>query len=70
MAGLETRADVAAISTIAAESLRGYKRGPVARLQTLLGDALAGLRDRRDLVDWFDYCTRLSERAGATGASR
>jgi len=34
-------------------------------LQELVGGALAGLRDRQGLVDWFDHCTRLSEARGA-----
>jgi hypothetical protein len=29
--------------------------------QTLIGQALASLEMKNGFVDWFDYCTRLSE---------
>ena len=28
---------------------------------SLVGGALAALADQRELIDWFDACTRLSE---------
>ena len=37
------------------------KRLRLPRLQLLVARALAGLRGRLGLVDWFDYVTRASE---------
>jgi hypothetical protein len=55
--------DIAAVAGLSAIALRRYKRERLPRLQDVVGSALAGLRERHDLVDWFDHCTRLSERA-------
>ena len=59
----DARFDVTDADALSGDHLRQYKRDRVAGLQTLVGGALAGLRDRSDLVDWFDHCTRLSEPA-------
>jgi hypothetical protein len=56
-----SRFDVARVDGLSANSLRRYKQQGLAGLQALVGGALAGLRARHDLLDWFDYCTRLSE---------
>lgn len=55
------RFDVASVDGLSSDNLRGYKQLRLPDLQALVGGALAGLQDRRDLVDWFDHCTRLSE---------
>ena len=59
----DSRFDVSVADGLSEDRLREYKRNRVEGLQTLVGCALAGLGDRSDLVDWFDHCTRLSERA-------
>ena len=56
------RFDVGSLEGLAAETLREYKEERLASLQALVGAAVAGLAERQDLVDWFDHCTRLSER--------
>src|SRR6266516_177706 len=53
--------DVASIETLSREQLADYKQHNLSDLQMLIGDALARLQDNDGLVDWFDYCTRLSE---------
>jgi len=55
------RYDVASVDGLTAGDLRSYKRLGSPALQALVGGALVGLRDRDDLVDWFDHCARLSE---------
>ena len=55
------RFDVGSLAGLSPESLRRYKRQTLPAFQALVGGALAGLQARRDLVDWFDHCTRLSE---------
>jgi Fe-coproporphyrin III synthase len=55
------RFDVASVNDLSMDRLRTYKRHGLPGLQALIGGALASLRGRHDLVDWFDYCTRLSE---------
>ena len=60
------RFDVGSISDLSTESLRDYKRQRLPQFRALMGGAVAALRDARDLVDWFDHCTRLSENAAAT----
>lgn len=57
----DERFDVASIPELSHDRLRRYKRDGVATLQTLVGGAVASLKDRTDLLDWFDYCTRLSD---------
>ena len=53
--------DVASIGTLLREQLAYYKQHNVLDLKMLIGDALAQLQGNNGLVDWFDYCTRLSE---------
>jgi len=55
------RFDVGSLGGLSPESLQRYKREKLPAFQALVGGALAGLESRRDLVDWFDHCTRLSE---------
>lgn len=43
--------------------LHACKREQLVPLQTLIGGAAAGPSETRDLIDWFDHCTRLSESA-------
>jgi pyruvate-formate lyase-activating enzyme len=63
------RFDVGSLAGLSPESLRRYKNEALPAFQALVGGALAGLRDRRGLVDWFDHCTRLSELEPALAAS-
>ena len=53
--------DVASIETLSRKHLAYYKHHHLPDLQTLIGGALARLQGTEGLVDWFDYCTRLSE---------
>ena len=53
--------DVTSLTDLSTESLEGYKRDRLAELQTLIGQALTSLEMKNGFVDWFDYCTRLSE---------
>jgi len=55
--------DVASIDELSSEQLSRYKQHNLDGLRTLIGGALARLQDTGGLVDWFDYCTRLSEAA-------
>jgi hypothetical protein len=57
----DARYDVAALEGLAPERLRRYKDERLADFRDLVGSALATLEDQRELVDWFDFCTRLSE---------
>jgi pyruvate-formate lyase-activating enzyme len=57
----DARFDVAALQDLTSERLRRYKDERLADFRDLMGGALASLEDRRELVDWFDFCTRLSE---------
>jgi molybdenum cofactor biosynthesis enzyme MoaA len=59
--------DVASIDGLSSDRLRAYKRQQLPRLQALVGGALAGLQDLHVLVDWFDHCTRLSEKVRPSG---
>jgi len=56
------RYNVGSIDALSLDTLRGYKRRDLPQLQELIGGAVAGLQNARDFVDWFDHCTRLSER--------
>lgn len=56
-----SRFDVASIETLSHEQLACYKQHSVLDLKMLIGGALAGLQGKEGLVDWFDYCARLSE---------
>jgi hypothetical protein len=53
--------DVAALDGLTPERLRGYRDERLADFRDLVGGALASLEEKRELVDWFDFCTRLSE---------
>lgn len=56
-----SRFDVAEVEGLTPEVLRQYKDERLTGYRDLVGGALASLEDRRELVDWFDFCTRLSE---------
>ena len=58
------RFDVGRIDGLSVETLTAYKTHSLAPFQALMGSALAGLQDQQRLLDWFDHCTRLSERRG------
>jgi len=53
--------DVASLDALSGEQLTDYKRHKLPDFQMLIGSALARLEQNAGLVDWFDYCTRLSE---------
>ena len=57
----DARFDVAELDDLTHERLRRYKDERLADFRDLIGSALATLEDQRELVDWFDFCTRLSE---------
>jgi organic radical activating enzyme len=57
----DRRFDVTSIGDLSPDDLRLYKQQRLPDLQALVGSALADLQNRNGLVDWFDYCTRLSE---------
>jgi len=57
----DPRFDIAAVPTTSSDGLRRYKGDGPVPFRDLVGAALAGMRGRSDLVDWFDHCTRLSE---------
>ena len=57
----DARFDVASISALSTATLHEYKRQHLPALQALIGGAVAGLQESRDMIDWFDHCTRLSE---------
>jgi len=58
----DARFDVATVDGLSADAIAEYKRQRLPRLQLLVARALASLRGRHGLVDWFDYVTRASER--------
>jgi pyruvate-formate lyase-activating enzyme len=53
--------DVATLEGLTPEALQRYREAGVAGFRDLIGAALAGLEAQRELVDWFDFCARLSE---------
>jgi hypothetical protein len=55
------RFDVAELDTLTGEALGRYKRDGLPAFEALVGRALGALRERNEVVDWFDHCTRLSE---------
>jgi hypothetical protein len=59
----DARFDVAALEGLTAERLRRYKDERLGGFRDLVGGALAALEQQRDLIDWFDACTRRSEEA-------
>ncbi len=61
--------DVASIEALSRERLSEYKQQRLPDFRMLIGGALAGLQSNEGLVDWFDYCARLSEVRQATPAT-
>lgn len=57
----DPRFDLASLEGLTPERLRRYKREGLAEFRDLVADALADLESRREMVDWFDFCTRRSE---------
>lgn len=57
----DARFDVGALAGLTPQTLGRYKEGRLDGFRNLMGSALASLADRRELMDWFDFCTRLSE---------
>ena len=57
----DERFDVGSLDDLSPEALGDYKQERVAGLRALVGGALDDLASRKDLVDWFDHCARLSE---------
>lgn len=57
----DPRFDVAELEGLTRERLRRYRDERLADFRDLVSGALASLEARRELVDWFDFCTRLSE---------
>ena len=55
------RFDVAPLDGLTAEAVGAYKQERLGPFRDLVADALAGLEEQHELVDWFDSCTRLSE---------
>jgi pyruvate-formate lyase-activating enzyme len=53
--------DVTSLDALSPETLDCYKRSELPQFQTLMGQALASLEMKNGFIDWFDYCTRLSE---------
>ena len=56
----DPRFDIATIHDLTSEVLYLAKRERLLP-QSLIGNALAALKNGRDFVDWFDHLTRLSE---------
>lgn len=54
--------DVASIGALSRGELAKYKQKGLVNFRFLIGRALTQLQGGEGLVDWFDYCTRLSER--------
>ena len=59
----DRRFDLLSLHQVTSSRLRHFKAQQLAPLQDLVGGALAGLESCGGLVDWFDHCARLSERA-------
>lgn len=57
----DSRFDVLPLEDLSQDRLRSYKQHGLLSFRVLVGSALASLQSRHDLVDWFDYCTRLAE---------
>jgi Fe-coproporphyrin III synthase len=57
----DARFDIAGLEGLTAGRLRHYKDEGLGEFRELVGRALASLEERQELVDWFDFCTRLSE---------
>jgi pyruvate-formate lyase-activating enzyme len=53
--------DITSMGNLSPGDLRRYKQQRLPDFRALVGSALEDLQDHHGLVDWFDYCTRLSE---------
>ncbi|MEQ1637798.1 MAG: radical SAM protein [Methylococcales bacterium] len=53
--------NLTSIDLLSLETISSYKQHNLQALQVLIGGALRKLKDCDALVDWFDYCARLSE---------
>ena len=60
--------DVTSLDDLSRDSLESYKRSKLPQFKALIGQALASLEMKNGFVDWFDYCTRLSEQRGSEEA--
>ena len=56
----DPRFDVGSLDGLSIRSLSAYKERGLGGFRALVGETLAGLKERYDLVDWFDHCTRRS----------
>ncbi len=63
----DPRFDLPSLDGLNAERLRVYKQERLVDLQQLIGGALADLELRHELIDWFDWCARLSEKRAVDG---
>jgi MoaA/NifB/PqqE/SkfB family radical SAM enzyme len=59
--------DLANIQGLCSSTLAEYKKTRLPPFRELIGQALASLNGSTHLVDWFDYCTRLSEQQMSGG---
>ena len=64
------RFDVASVETLSREHLASYKYRGAPDLGALISSALTLLEKKGGLVDWFDYCARLSDGKNATKEAR
>jgi MoaA/NifB/PqqE/SkfB family radical SAM enzyme len=62
--------NVTSIDALSPEQLIRYKEQSLPQFQMLIGSALSRLESQPGLVDWFDYCTRLSEAREFAGVVR
>ena len=53
--------DISNLAMLSHMQLEHYKQHRISAFQTLVGGALAELKNKEGLVDWFDYCTRMGE---------
>jgi hypothetical protein len=53
--------DIGSVAVMSNERLEEYKLTGAAPFQSLIGAALGNMKAGKGFVDWFDYCTRLSE---------
>ena len=60
----DRRFDVGHIEGLSSEALTRYKQQGLPAFRALIGAALGGLQGQQRVLDWFDHCTRLSERQG------
>ena len=55
--------DIGVLGSLSSKELSRYKREALSRFRYLIGSALDHLSRCGGFVDWFDFCTRLSERS-------